>query len=63
MSIEPQHGGFSVWVSGLKVASGAGPYERIKAEAAHYAAQYAQDGKVKVRVYKYPAKKERKANS
>ena len=51
------HGGFSIWVSGLKVASGCGPYEGIKAAAAHYAAQYAQDGQVKVRVYKFPVRK------
>ncbi len=54
---EPLHGGFSVWVNGLKVARGCGPYERIKAQAAHYAMQYANEGKVKVRVYKFPVRK------
>lgn len=56
MSEKPLHGGFSIWVDGLKVAGGAGPYKQIKAEAAHYAAHFAQDGKVKVRVYKFPRK-------
>ncbi len=57
MSEEPLHDGFSVWVNGLKIACGCGPYEWIKAEAAHYAMQYAQDGEVKVRVYKFRVRK------
>ncbi len=58
MSEEPLHGGFSVWVSGIKVAGGCGPYEWIKAEAAHYAMQYAREGQIKVRVYIFPVRKE-----
>jgi hypothetical protein len=49
-------GGFSVRQDGMVVASGSGPYEDIKREAAHYAAVYRQDGPVKVRVWKHKAK-------
>jgi hypothetical protein len=53
---EKQTGGFSVRQDGMVVASGSGPYEDIKREAAHYAAVYRQDGPVKVRVWKHKAK-------
>jgi hypothetical protein len=43
---------FEVWQDDMCVASGEGPeLASIKAEAAHYAANYAQDGPVKVEFY------------
>jgi hypothetical protein len=57
--VSEQTGGFSVWQDGQIVASGSGPYEYIKREAAHYAATYRQDGPVKVRVWKHKAKEPR----
>jgi hypothetical protein len=43
---------FEVWQDDMCVASGEGPeLASIKAEAAHYAATYAQDGPVKVEFY------------
>jgi hypothetical protein len=48
----PEYGGFSIVQNGMCVASGSGPLEAIRAEAAHYAAMYRQDGPVKMRVWK-----------
>ena len=45
-----ERGSFAVRQGGMTVASGSGPYEDIKREAAHYAAMYGQDGPVKVSV-------------
>lgn len=45
-----ERGSFSVRQGGVTVASGSGPYEDIKREAAHYAAVYRQDGPVVVTV-------------
>ena len=49
---------FSIYQDGIKVAGGYCP-NRAAAEqmAAHYAMQYAQDGPVKVRIRKAPARK------
>jgi len=55
-----ERGGFGVYQDGTKVAGGSGPYERCKAEAAHYAMMYAQDGPVKVRVWR---ERKRKAHA
>lgn len=48
----PEYGGFSIIQNGQWVAGGSGPLEAIRAEAAHYAAMYRQDGPVKMRVWK-----------
>ena len=45
-------GSFSIIQGGMTVASGSGPLEQIRSEAAHYAAVYRQDGPVRVRVRK-----------
>lgn len=47
-----ERGSFTVRQGGMVVASGSGPYEDIKREAAHYAMMYGQDGPVKVSVRK-----------
>lgn len=44
-------GGFHVRQGGQIVASGSGPMEDVRREAAHYAAVYRQDGPVTVRVW------------
>jgi hypothetical protein len=49
---DQEWGTFKVIQRGIEVAGGSGPYEAIKSEAAHYAAMYAQDGAVTVRVRK-----------
>lgn len=54
---EPEFGTFKVLVNGVQVAGGAGPYEDCKREAAHYAAQYADEGEVQVRVRRNPARR------
>lgn len=42
-----------VWQGGMKVAAVEGKsYRRVNSETAHYAAQYAQDGPVEVRLYR-----------
>jgi len=53
----PERGSFSVRQGGITVASGSGPYEDIRREAAHYAAVYGQDGPVQVRVRKLKPKR------
>jgi hypothetical protein len=45
-----ERGSFTVRQGGVTVASGSGPYEDIKREAAHYAIICRQDGPVKVSV-------------
>lgn len=54
MSSEPkttiERGSFTVCQGGMTVASGSGPYDDVKHEAAHYAAVYRQDGPVTVTV-------------
>jgi hypothetical protein len=45
-------GTFKVMQNGIEVACGSGPYEAIKGEALHYAAIYAQDGPVVLRLRK-----------
>ena len=52
-----EHGSFSIWQDGMKVAGGSGPLEAIRREAAHYAAMYRQDGPVKVIVRKLKPRK------
>jgi len=47
-----ERGSFTVRQAGMVVASGSGPYEAVKREAAHYALIYGQDGPVKVSVRK-----------
>ncbi len=47
-----EEGSFSIYQDGIKVATGIGPYDDIRREAAHYAAVYGKDGPVKVRVRK-----------
>lgn len=54
---EVEWGSFSVIQGGMTVASGSGPHEDIRREAAHYAAVYRQDGPVKVRVRKLKPRK------
>lgn len=43
-------GSFAIIQGGITVASGSGPLDDIRREARHYAAVYAQDGHVRVRV-------------
>lgn len=50
-------GGFSIWQNGIKVAGGSGPYEDMKREADRYAAQYANEGPLKVYIWKNRSKK------
>lgn len=47
---EVEWGSFWVRQRGIIVASGDGPYEEVKREAAHYAMIYAQDGPIKLMV-------------
>jgi hypothetical protein len=48
---EVQTGGWHVRQGGQIVASGSGPLDAVRREAAHYAAVYRQDGPVTVRVW------------
>lgn len=57
-SEEPEYGSFKIMQGGIEVAGGSGPYPAIQAEAAHYAAVYAQDGPVKVRIWKNRRRKQ-----
>ena len=43
-------GSFSIRQDGMTVAGGTGPLASIRAEAAHYALVYGQDGPVRVTV-------------
>ena len=45
---------FSVWQNGVKVAFGSGPAEATIAEGRHYAAVFAQDGPVDLRLRRIP---------
>jgi len=54
-----KQGSFSIWQDGMKVASGFGPLEDIKKEAAHYAMMYSLDGPVKISVREIKPRKKK----
>lgn len=52
-----EHGSFSIWQGGVKVAGGSGPWEAMKREAQHYAMIYRQDGPVRVTIRRLKPRK------